>query len=134
MKKIILFLIVGFIALLSSSCQGPTHGVRTNKEPLESHYNLIYMDQTLTSQVPCETLDARKLESGRMTIYARFFNKRNKAAECQIQVKFKGGDGRIVDQTGWMPFLLPRREVTEFRHTSLANNVSDFTLLLREAR
>lgn len=134
MRKSIALMTVGLWAVLGIGCIGPTQGSRTMSEPLETTSNLIYMDRTLNIQIPCEVLEAELLDSGRMEIYGRFYNKRNKPAECQIQVKFKSEDGRIVDETGWMPFLLPRREVKEFRHISLAAEASDFVLLLREAK
>ena len=127
-------LLISIPLVLLVGCIGPTRGVHTSNTPLELQENLIYMDRTLTLQIPCESLEAKKLESGRLEIYARFYNKRNKTAECQVQIKFKDNTGKVVDETGWMPLLLPRREVIEFRHTSLVSDPADFTLLLREAR
>ncbi len=134
MRKTISMFLVSMMFVVMIGCVGPTEGVRTKNTPLELQENLVYMDRSLTVQIPCEALEAKTLDSGRTEIYARFYNKRNQTAECQIQVKFKDDAGRIVDDTGWMPFLLSRREVTEFRHTSLTRNSADFVLLLREAR
>ena len=134
MHRAFCIFLVSMLVTLMTGCIGPTEGVRTDDPPLELRENLVYMDRSLTLQIPCDVLKAKKLDSGRTEIYARFFNKRNKTAECQIQVKFKDGAGRVMDETGWMPFLLPRREVTEFRHTSLVRNSVNFILLLREAR
>ena len=121
------------LVLLFCGC-GPYHGTQMTKPPLERHENLVYLDYALATKIPCETLKGEKLASGRTRIYARFFNKQNHTAECQIQIKFKNADGRVIDQTGWMPFLLPRREVVEFEHVSLTSGINDFTLLLRAAR
>ncbi len=134
MKSFTLLASVCLVVVFFTGCQGPVPGVHTTREPLETYSNLVYIDGSLTSQVPCQVLEAKKTDSGRMEVYARFFNERDEAVESQIRLKFKGEDGRIVDQTGWLPFLLPRREVTEFRHTSLTKDASDFVLLLREAR
>lgn len=96
--------------------------------------NLVYLDAAAVRQIPCQALEAERLESGRVRVYARFLNKRNATAECQVKVKFKNAAGRVVDETGWMPFVLPRREVAQFEHTSLSANAKDFTLMLRAAK
>ena len=79
-------------------------------------------------------LKAEEIAEWTYPVYARFYNRRNTTAECQIKVKFKDADGRVVDDTGWMPFVLPRSEVTQFEHTSLSTDVKDFTVLLRAPR
>ena len=111
----------------------PYQGTRITQPPLEKNENLVYLDYALTAKIPNEVLEAEILESGRMRIYTRFYNKQDKTAECQIKIKFKTAEGKVIDQTGWMPFLLPRRESTEFVHTSLTDGVKDFTMLLRVA-
>jgi hypothetical protein len=120
-------------AVLCSGC-GTTAGVRTTRAPLESVENLVYLDAVAARQIPCESLQAERLASGRTRVIGRFYNKRNNTAECQIKVKFKNAAGDVVDETGWMPFLLPRREVVQFDHTSLSTDVKDFTLMLRAAK
>jgi len=96
--------------------------------------NLVYLDFALTTSIPCETVSAEQLPSGRTRVHARFLNQQNHTAECQVKVRFKDAEGRILDETGWMPLLLPRREVTQFEHTSLCTGVKDFTILLRAAK
>ena len=112
----------------------PYKGTRVSEPPLETHENLVYLDSALGTTIQCETLEAEELSSGRVHVYARFFNKQNRTAECQVQIKFKDDRGRVVDDTGWLPFVLPRRESTEFKHTSLSHDVKDFTFLLRKAK
>ena len=121
------------VLLLCSSCVG-YHGTRTNGPTIQQTDNLVYLDHGLTSWVPCEKINAEQLPGGRMRVYARFANEHNKSVECQIDVKFKSADGRVVDETGWMPFLLSRRETTQFEYTSLVTGAKDFTVLLREAK
>ena len=112
----------------------PYRGTRISEPPLETHENLVYLDSALSATIQCESLEAEELSSGRVHVYARFFNKQNHTAECQVRLKFKDDKGRIVDETGWLPFVLPRRESTEFKHTSLSHDVKDFTFLLRKAK
>ena len=132
-KMISLILVEAASVIMISSC-GPYSGSRTLGTPKETNQNLVYLNAALTLQIPCEKIEAQKLESGRTKIYARFQNNQNFTAECQIKVKFKNDSGRVVDETGWMPFVLPRREVVQFEHTSLSTDVKDFTLMLRQAK
>ncbi|NQT19330.1 MAG: hypothetical protein HQ592_06470 [Planctomycetes bacterium] len=124
---------VTLLAVILTAC-GPTRGVPPSSEVLELNAALVYVDYQLRFQIKCEHIEAKQLDSGRMEIYARFYNDANKSAECQIQVKFKDDSDKIIDETGWMPFVLARREVTEFRHLSLARNPDKFVLMLRKAR
>lgn len=113
---------------------GPVAGSRSTEPPLEVRENLVYIDLALAPSIPCQHLQAERLSSGRLLIRARFYNQQDRTAECQIKLKFRDATGNPVDETGWMPFLLPRREVTAFEHTCLSPNASDFTLLMRAAQ
>lgn len=121
------------IALVPGGC-GPVAGSRTTESPLESQENLVYVDRTLLLNIPCEHLQAERLSSGRLRVRARFYNKQDQTAECQVKLKFRDSGGNPVDETSWMPILLPRREVTAFEHTCLSPNATDFVLLLRAAQ
>lgn len=109
-------------------------GRKTFVPPRETYKNLVYLNEALLIQIPCENLSAEQLPNGRMRVLARFFNKQNHTAECQVKVRFKDASGKIIDETNWMPLLLPRRELTQFEHTSLTTKASEFVLMLREAR
>jgi len=123
------------LILLGSVCGcGPYPGTKADPPPLEAHENLIYLDSALTGQIPCEKLSAERLPSGRLRIYARFYNKQNHTAETQVKIKFKDDKGRTIDQTGWTPFLVPRRESTQFEHTSLTDKATDFVFMLRKIK
>lgn len=123
------------VLTLSPTCGcGPYAGTRINSPPLEFHENLVYLDSAETAVIPCEELQAEKLASGRLRVYARFFNKQNHTAECQVKLKFKDANGEAVDETNWMPLLLPRRQSTQFEQTSLTNNATEFVLMLRKAK
>lgn len=130
---LITFIGVSFLGLFVG-CGGTYPGTRVSQAPMESVENLVYLDSSLTKQIPCEILRAEILASGRTRVYARFMNTRDATAECQIKVKFKDASGRIIDDTGWMPFVLPRSEVAQFEHTSLCTDVKNFTLMLRAAK
>jgi hypothetical protein len=132
--KLLVTSVVMILHLVISACSGPFSGRRADAPVIEQSENLVYLDVGLMHNVLCQVLEAKRLPTGRLRVYAKFYNEHNGTVETQIQVKFKGEGGRIIDQTGWMPLLLPRREATEFEHTSLAAGVSDFTLLLRLAR
>ena len=122
------------LALISAGCGSVGYqGTKTAGPTLQSTESLIYLDSALKSAIPCEAISATQLPSGRIRVTARFVNKQDHTAECQVKLRFKDGTGRIIDETNWMPFLLPRREVTQFEHTSLAVASKDFTLLLRKA-
>jgi hypothetical protein len=121
------------LALSLCGCLG-YHGSKEESPTIQDRESLVYLDFALKPVIPCEGLSAEELPSGRTRVHARFANKQNHTAECQIKVRFKDDTGRVIDETGWMPFLLPRREVTQFEHTSLCTGVKDFTILLRAAR
>ena len=129
----LLTLLLAICAVACTSCSG-FKGTKTSEPTIQSGENLVYIDLWLKAWIPCEAIKAEELPSGRTRVYARFANKQNRTAECQAKVRFKGADGRVIDETNWMPFLLARREVTEFQHTSLCTGVKEFTLLLREAK
>jgi hypothetical protein len=118
---------------LCTSCTG-FRGAKTSGPTIQSTENLVYVDMWLKAWIPCEDIKAEQLPSGRTRVYARFANKQNRTAECQVKVRFKDAGGRVIDETNWMPFLLARREVTQFEHTSLCTGVKDFTVMLREAK
>jgi hypothetical protein len=118
---------------LWTSCTG-FRGSKTSEATLQSSENLVYIDLWLKPWIPCEDIKAEQLPSGHTRVYARFANKQNRTAECQVKVRFKDAGGRVLDETNWMPFLLARREVTQFEHTSLCTGAQDFTVLLREAK
>ncbi len=120
-------------AALATGC-GPHAGTRMSATPLEVKENLVYLDSALTAAVPCHQLTSDRLPSGRLRVLAQFYNDQNHTAECSIKLKFKDDAGRVLDETGWMPLLLPRRELTQFEHTSLTAEATDFVLLLRKAR
>ena len=122
------------VLALTVSCDGPHRGVKLRTLPLESSENLVYLDSALRHQIPCEFLLSEQLESGRTRIHARFFNDANRSAGCQIKVKFKDENGEIIDETGWRPFILPRREAKDFETTSLKSGAVEFTLLMRVER
>ena len=82
----------------------------------------------------CEHVSSERLTSGRLRITARFHNTLEKTAECQIKLRFRGDGGDVVDETNWTPLLLPRRETTQFRQTSLTTKARSYTALLRKAR
>jgi hypothetical protein len=66
-------------------------------------------------------------------VLAQFYNKQNRTAECAIKLKFKDDAEQVLDETSWMPLLLPRREVTQWEHTSLTTKATDFVVMLRKA-
>ncbi|NIA15461.1 MAG: hypothetical protein GWP08_15465 [Nitrospiraceae bacterium] len=113
---------------------GPYRGTKAEPPPLESYENLVYLDSALTTAIPCEDLSAESLPSGRLRVYVSFYNRQNHTAECQVMLKFKDAGGRIIDETSWMPLLLPRRQSTQFEHTSLSNKAKGFVLMLRKAK
>lgn len=131
--SIIVWFVVGSGVLLAAHGCGPVTGSRTEPS-LESREQLVYVDRDLLLTIPCEKLVAERLESGRLKVRARFYNKQDQTAECQVRLKFRDKDGFPVDQTSWMPLLLKRREVTTFEHTCLSPHAEDFTLLLRVAQ
>ena len=120
-----------FTAVCLTGC-GPHRGTKM-RTTLEESENLVYLDWALTSAIPCRQLTTERLPSGRLRVLAQFYNKRNRTAECAVQLKFKDDAQRVLDETGWMPLLLPRRELTQFEHTSLTTQATDFVLLLRAA-
>lgn len=122
------------LAVVLLGCASAYQGAKTDAPTLESSESLVYLDAALKWQIPCESLTAENLPSGRTRVLARFQNKRNASAECQIQVKFKDANGRVIDETGWLPFVLSRREVTQFEHASLVVGAKDFTVILRAAK
>lgn len=130
----ILHLIAVFIitAGFVSGC-GPHRGTRMNTAPLEEAENLVYLDSALTAAIPCRQLTSSRLPSGRLQVLAQFYNNQDHTAECAIKLKFKDEAQRVLDETGWMPLLLPRRELTQYEHTSLTTQATDFVLLLRRA-
>jgi len=134
MKHSKILLYAGLIATAFLYGCAPYEGRMTAFPPVETQKNLVYTTAGLLLQIPCEHLSAEKLPSGRMHVLARFFNKQDHTAECQVKVKFKDASGKIIDETNWMPLLLPRRELTQFEHTSLTTETEDFVLLLREAK
>jgi len=112
---------------------GPYRGTRTVIPPLETREHLVYLDAGLTVQIPCETLVVQEREDGRLAVLASFVNQRNRSAECQIKVKFKDRSGVVLEDTGWMPLLLARRETTQFEYTSLTDQAKEYVLELRKA-
>jgi uncharacterized protein YcfL len=130
--QLILLLAVGLSPLMGGC--GATSGSRTSEVPLETRQNLVYLDRKLLANIPCDHLDAQKLASGRLHVLARFQNKQNQTAEVQVKLKFRDAAGNSVDETSWMPLLLPRRELTEFQHTCLSTTADDFTLMVRIAK
>ena len=134
MRSSILICLASLMIITFSCGCSPGEGRKTVFTPAETNKNLVYIDSDLTIQIPCEHLSANKLTSGRTQVFAKFFNKQNRTAECQVKVKFKDDGGKIIDETSWMPLLLPRREVTQFEHTSLTTKAKDFVVLLREAK
>jgi hypothetical protein len=134
-RSLLTLLVAGALALVCSGCGSLGHqGTKTDGPTIQTTESLVYLDSGLKSAIPCEAISAEQLPSGRTRVYARFANKQNRTADCQIKVRFKGADGRVLDETNWMPFLLARREVTPFEHTSLCTGAKDFTVLLREAK
>ena len=113
---------------------GPHRGTKIGSAPLESTGNLVYLDAALTTQIPCEHLSAERLPSGRLRVRASFFNEQNHTAECQLKIKFKDEGGQVVEDTGWMPLLLPRRESVDFDQTSLNDRASQYVVMLRKAK
>lgn len=132
-KRTLLTLALLATSLVFVSCVG-YRGTETSGPTIQETENLVYIDLWLKPWIPCEAMKAEETPSGRMRVSARFANKHDQTMECQIEVKFKSADGRIVDDTGWMPFVLPRREVAQFEYTSLVTEPKDFTVLLREAK
>jgi len=126
--------LASLLAVIACVGCGPFRGTRPLRPALELRENLVYEDGGLRLQTPCEQLEAERLESGRMQVHAAFSNERNYTAECQIKVKFNDSTGRVIEDSGWMPLLMPRREVTSFTYTSLTDKAQDFVVLLRQAR
>jgi len=134
-RSLLPVLLTTTLAVVCNGCRSLGHqGTKTDGPTIQATENLVYLDAGLKSTIPCETISAEQLPSGRTRVYARFANKQNRTAECQVKVRFKDVDGRVLDETNWMPFILARREVTQFEHTSLCTGAKDFTLLLREAK
>ncbi len=133
-SKIWVASLVLLLFLTLSGCNGPYSGRRADAPPVEQTESLVYLDAGLVNDIPCQSIKAEQLPSGRIRVYARFLNQQDDTVETKVRIKFTGSNGHIVDQTNWMPLLLPRREITEFVHTSLATGATDFTLLLRLAR
>jgi len=95
--------------------------------------NLVYLDNLMQNWIPCQAISAEQLPSGHTRVHARFANKHDYTAQCQIKVRYLDKTGQILDETSWIPLLLPRSQGTEFENTSLVTGVGDFTVLLREA-
>jgi len=128
-------LLAGALLLASLACScGPYRGTKISSEPLEVEENLVYLDAALTTQIPCEKLSAEQLPTGRLRVRATFVNERNHTAECQLKIKFKDAADQVVEDTGWMPLLLPRRESTAFEQTSLTDQAKKYVILLRKAK
>jgi len=121
------------LGIVLAACTAPYKGSRTDAGETYSDQNLVYGSLALVSEIPCENLFATELPSGRLRITAQFFNDQDHTAECQIRVKFKDGTGRILEETPWMPLLLPRRESTQFEQNSMGTGATHYTVMLREA-
>lgn len=131
--RMLLFMVAGATALVIISCTGPHRGIKMDDAPLEEKENLVYLDSALTAAIPCRDLKCDRLPSGRLKVWAQFYNRQDHTAECAIKLRFKDDDARIVDETSWMPLVLPRRQLTQTEHTSLTTEATDFVLMLRMA-
>jgi len=132
-KDMIKNFIILYLLIQVFACS-PYIGSRTTTKPLELENNLIYLDNALLSQIPCENLSYKKLSNGHLKINAKFFNMINSTTVCQIKIKFKDEHDNIIEETSWMPLTLPRKEITNFQHLSLNTDAINFTLFLRKFR
>ena len=119
--------------LFALACGCQKQDVETSP-PQQLPEHVTYVDPELLTEVLCEHVSSERLTSGRLRITARFHNTLEKTAECQIKLRFRGDGGDVVDETNWTPLLLPRRETTQFRQTSLTTKARSYTALLRKAR
>ena len=108
------------------------HGAEYTKEqPPEAVEHVMFLDNRIGVELRVDEVKAERTESGRLVVKLTVFNKKDGPIECRVKYKFKGEDGFVVDETGWMPVVFDRREITHLEQKSLSPKAADFTVLIR---
>ena len=110
---------------------GPQPAKFMDEPVVESAEKVVFLDQRLNNDLRIEELGMTEPGSDRLLVKLKILNLRDKPIECRVKYKFKGADGFAVDETGWMPIIFDRREVTALEQKSLSRDATDFTVLLR---
>ena len=110
---------------------GPEPAQYTDGRPVESSEKVVFLDQRLNNDLRVVQLGMTEPGEDRLQIKLTIQNLKDKPIECRVKYKFKTDDGFSVDETGWMPIIFDRREVTALEQKSLSRDATDFTVLIR---
>jgi len=133
MRKVILFSLVAGLLLISLAIGGcgPKPAKYALYPSVESQEKIVFLDKRLRNDLRIEDVSVDRSQTGRLSVTIKVINKRDKPIECRVKYKFTGKGGAAIDETGWMPVVFDRREVTQLEQKTLSSKAEDFTVLLR---
>ena len=133
MKKIQL-LMLGLITLLMLiSCAGPYKSKRIDN-PLEQIDKVVLMDNSLQDDIAITGLRKGRLANGLLKVEAQIKNQTDESLPLQIKLKFKDKDNFFIEETNWMPVVVPHYEIYTFEMNSLSDKPVDYVVCIRYAK
>jgi len=129
-----LFLLIGLIVTLSLiSCAGPYKSTRIDN-PLEQTEKIVLMDNSLQDDITITGLRKGRLANGLLKVEAQIKNQTDAALPLQIKLKFKDKDKFFIEETNWMPVVVPHYEIYTFESNSLSDKPEDYVICIRYAK
>jgi len=127
----VLTAVAGAVAWVASAGCAPHAAEYAKLAPAEAVEHVMFLDNRIGTELRVDEVKAERADSGRLVVKLTVFNKKDGPIECRVKYKFKGEDGFVVDETGWMPVVFERREITHLKQKSLSSKAADFTVLIR---
>ena len=121
------------VSLFLISCVGPYQATRVDN-PLEQTEKIVLMDNKLQDDVTITGLRKGRLENGLLKVEAQIKNQTDEALPLQIKLKFKDKDNFFVEETNWIPVVVPHYEIYTFESNSLSDKPDDYVICIRYAK
>lgn len=123
---------VTVVLVLGGCASGPYMAKRVD-DPLEHTSKVVLMDRGLRNDVAAAALRIERLENGILGGDVQIKNETAKPLAVQLKVKFLDSGKFPIEETNWMPEVIPGNEIYTMKVTSLTKEAQDFVVLVKYA-
>ena len=127
------FFLTCCMIILLGGCVGP-YPVPIVEDPLERTSQVLVFDWSIRDDIAATGLRKSRLANGLLQVEAQLKNQTDEPLPVQIKVKFKDKDNFFIEETNWMPVVIPAYEIYSLKTNSLSDKADDFVVNVRYCR
>lgn len=123
-------------AALLSGCGGggayaPKNATKYNQETTAK---FVLLDPGAQRSVTCPGLQEKRLEDGRLEVFASLRNRENRRIEVQVNCVFKDEQHFAIDETPFQVVILTENATEGIRFVSMNDKAKNYTVRVRQSR